>query len=97
MYLKTKGDPVKTQRSGFDGAEEKQSHSEHVVQAQNAQVVDLISTIWGFSSAGRAPALQAGGQRFDPANLHHFKRLTEVPGNRNFIEFLRSSKMYLEN
>ena len=24
----------------------------------------------GFSSAGRAPALQAGGQRFDPANLH---------------------------
>ena len=27
---------------------------------------------WGFSSAGRAPALQAGGQRFDPANLHHY-------------------------
>ena len=25
---------------------------------------------WGVSSAGRAPALQAGGQRFDPANLH---------------------------
>ena len=29
-----------------------------------------ILTTWGFSSAGRAPALQAGGQRFDPANLH---------------------------
>ena len=29
--------------------------------------------IWGFSSAGRAPALQAGGQRFDPANLHHIR------------------------
>ena len=27
-------------------------------------------TIWGFSSVGRAPALQAGGQRFEPANLH---------------------------
>ena len=27
--------------------------------------------VWGFSSAGRAPALQAGGQRFDPVNLHH--------------------------
>ena len=26
---------------------------------------------WGYSSVGRAPALQAGGQRFDPANLHH--------------------------
>ena len=25
----------------------------------------------GISSAGRAPALQAGGQRFDPAILHH--------------------------
>ena len=31
--------------------------------------------IWGFSSAGRAPALQAGGQRFDPANLHQFKEV----------------------
>ena len=31
----------------------------------------LKMKIWGFSSAGRAPALQAGGQRFDPANLHH--------------------------
>ena len=27
---------------------------------------------WGISSAGRAPALHAGGQRFDPAILHHF-------------------------
>ena len=26
--------------------------------------------IWGYSSAGRAPALQAGGQRFDPVYLH---------------------------
>ena len=26
--------------------------------------------IWGLSSAGRAPALHAGGQRFDPASLH---------------------------
>ena len=24
----------------------------------------------GYSSAGRAPALQAGGQRFDPVYLH---------------------------
>ena len=26
--------------------------------------------IRGYRSAGRAPALQAGGQRFDPAYLH---------------------------
>ena len=25
---------------------------------------------WGVSSAGRAPALQAGGHRFDPGTLH---------------------------
>ena len=25
---------------------------------------------WGCSSAGRAPALQAGGQEFDPPHLH---------------------------
>ena len=27
---------------------------------------------WGCSSAGRAPALHAGGHRFDPVHLHHF-------------------------
>ena len=27
--------------------------------------------IRGYSSAGRAPALQAGGHRFDPVCLHH--------------------------
>ena len=31
--------------------------------------------IWGYSSAGRAPALQAGGHRFDPDYLHQ-KRST---------------------
>ena len=28
--------------------------------------------IWGISSAGRAPALQAGGRRFDPVILHQW-------------------------
>ena len=27
----------------------------------------------GFSSAGRAPALHAGGQEFESPNLHHKK------------------------
>ena len=31
--------------------------------------VDLLDK-WGISSAGRAPALQAGGRRFDPDILH---------------------------
>ena len=27
---------------------------------------------WRFSSVGRASALQAEGQRFEPVSLHHF-------------------------
>ena len=51
-----------------------------MTQGRNGIKGMLLSTIWGFSSAGRAPALQAGGQRFDPANLHHKKdkRLKEA-------------------
>ena len=30
------------------------------------------SPTWRISSAGRAPALQAGGRQFDPVILHHF-------------------------
>ena len=38
--------------------------------------------IRGYSSAGRAPALQAGGQRFDPAYLHQrLKGITKKPEN----------------
>ena len=33
----------------------------------------LSSQLWGVSSAGRAPALHAGGHRFDPDTLHHDK------------------------
>ena len=34
------------------------------------QLSILNSQIWGVSSAGRAPALQAGGHRFNPGTLH---------------------------
>ena len=40
--------------------------------------VRAMEDLWGFSSAGRAPALQAGGQRFDPANLHHHGLLAQL-------------------
>ena len=33
---------------------------------------------WGCSSAGRAPALQAGGQEFDPPHLHQIFRILHV-------------------
>ena len=41
------------------------------LEGTEKNVPNKVMDIWGFSSAGRAPALQAGGQRFDPANLHH--------------------------
>ena len=34
--------------------------------------------LWGCSSAGRAPALQAGGQEFDPPHLHQIGRIAQV-------------------
>ena len=36
------------------------------------KLLDNLCFSGGISSAGRAPALHAGGQRFDPAYLHHF-------------------------
>ena len=47
--------------------------SEEVTFLQNLFTVHyyLLLQIWGVSSAGRAPALQAGGHRFDPGTLHH--------------------------
>ena len=31
----------------------------------------MFNCTWGYSSVGRAPALQAGGQEFDSPYLHH--------------------------
>ena len=39
-----------------------------MAHAKPAEQAGLDS--WGFSSVGRAPALQAGCQRFESANLH---------------------------
>ena len=35
------------------------------------------TNIWGHSSAGRAPAWHAGGQRFESAWLHLLSKLIE--------------------
>ena len=41
----------------------------------NRGSIPLGVTIWTFSSAGRASALQAEGHRFDPYNFHHLRDL----------------------
>ena len=47
--------------------------------------IKFLRSIWGYSSAGRAPALQAGGQRFDPAYLHQSEYVfSRHPGIKNF-------------
>ena len=37
-----------------------------------------IINVWGCSSIGRAPALQAGGRRFDPVWLHQISVSIDV-------------------
>ena len=34
--------------------------------------------LWGCSAAGSAPALQAGGQEFDPPHLHQHGLIAQV-------------------
>ena len=46
-----------------------------------SSVAALRSPYWGCSSAGRAPALQAGGQGFDSPHLHQpVERVSEKVG-----------------
>ena len=39
---------------------------------------EIQVAIWRFSSVGRASALQAEGQRFEPVNLHHYADLAQL-------------------
>ncbi len=56
----------------FQGPERKAEARSHKIMTDRVQRgKTLHRDIRGYSSAGRAPALQAGGQRFDPAYLHH--------------------------
>ncbi len=39
-------------------------------RGKHCSILKIPRKSWGCSSAGRAPALQAGGQEFDPPHLH---------------------------
>ena len=67
----------------------------------------LLNRVWGYSSVGRAPALQAGGQEFESLYLHWFKKLNQreffenytVKENGSFSEIKQkkeSSLLYIE-
>ena len=52
LHQKKYGVPDKAQRSGFVGERRNKATGEYLMLASNAQIVDLISTIWANSSAG---------------------------------------------
>ena len=59
-----------------------------------------LAHLWGYSSAGRAPALQAGGRRFDPDYLHQFRiedGWKRTKGCTFRSGFKRDWKLHLEN
>ena len=51
---------------------------------------------WGCSSAGRAPALQAGGHGFESHHLHQVTFFGKKGNQRNFIKRV-SKEMFIEN
>ena len=60
----------------------------HLAKVGVAGSNPVFRSIWGLSSAGRAPALHAGGQGFDPPRLHHhttYFALNHVHGLRLFL------------
>ena len=50
--------------------EEKKNKKEDKDKDKEKEQKAVPEKIWGCSSAGRAPALQAGGQEFDSPHLH---------------------------
>ena len=44
--------------------------------------------MWGISSAGRAPDLHSGGQRFDPAILHQEHLVIKIVNKNNYYQYL---------
>ena len=48
------------------------TQSEGSTPVRRAEADEVSTKIWGCSSAGRAPALQAGGQEFDSPHLQSF-------------------------
>jgi hypothetical protein len=52
----------------------------------------LEEFVWGHSSAGRAPALHAGGRRFDPVWLHQFHCFSAVQKNNELPQAYRFAK-----
>ncbi len=51
---------------------------------------------WGFSSAGRAPALHAGGQEFESPNLHQYISLETIKFQAFLFPYYSAFLLYLK-
>ena len=50
----------------------------YLIKPSKSRVLLLLDRPRGISSAGRAPALQAGGRRFDPVILHQVGSVAQL-------------------
>ena len=48
------------------------------LKVREAFILREARSKWGYSSAGRAPALQAGGHRFEPDYLHQYGLIAQL-------------------
>ena len=55
-----------------------------------------VNYLWGCSSAGRAPALQAGGQEFDSPYLHHLEVRCEKLEDYSLRSYRKLPGLHLE-
>ena len=67
--------PLEQSSEVLEYTEMASGESQRWYEPKRQRIVCIVMT-WGYSSAGRAPALHAGGQRFDPAYLHQSSLLS---------------------
>ena len=69
--IKKNAEKTLTKKCGFANINKRSARTGTFKTKIRRSACAPYSFIWGYSSAGRAPALQAGGHRFDPDYLHH--------------------------
>ena len=79
------------QLSGFNLSPERQTRRQGRAKRNLFTIHSyLLPQIWGCSSVGRAPALQAGGQGFESLHLHHQGEILEEMDELNSLRKNRS-------
>ena len=82
---------------GSKAAQERTGRKADVIRAANAarDTLDAAPETGGLAQLARAPALQAGGQRFESVILHDV-RLKSAHDKESIIDILRQTKLRVE-